>query len=223
MPPVVGGNGYEGPYMELEWPFFTVQNPIYYTPLQVVAHEMGHVWGLHHEQQNPAYWASKYSGGTATIWDGKVFGDNNWDCKALSDFAQTYAQASADTASTGLPTDPMVFCYDIRWAKHYRFSGQNYLPEWQDITGDKLSEASIPESEVDYDSIMMYSSTASGKRVYWKPDGSDIPIISKTAGPSPRDVIALKTLYGNSYPAIGPPLLNKPSSPSNAQFKKLTC
>ncbi|TLS28584.1 hypothetical protein PpBr36_00268, partial [Pyricularia pennisetigena] len=56
----------KGPEMYINWDLREVEGGTGF--LSTVAHEMGHVWGLYHEHQNPLFWQMPYSSS-----DGKFY------------------------------------------------------------------------------------------------------------------------------------------------------
>ncbi|KAG7286883.1 hypothetical protein NEMBOFW57_009201 [Staphylotrichum longicolle] len=157
------------------------------------AHEMGHVWGLHHEHQNPKWWTTPFSD---TERDKIYFSEANFHCENLADFADHMVGYS--------PTGPEAWrytnernslCRKHAYAERSKFAGGiNYLPMDSEgmIDGDK--------SEPDWDSIMLYPSNAGGRtvggvkqNVITKPNGD---LIQPNSKPSQQDVKGLKKMYG---------------------------
>ncbi|KAM5444296.1 hypothetical protein MferCBS31731_000813 [Microsporum ferrugineum] len=156
------------------------------------AHEMGHVWGLYHEHQNQAYWGSPYSAS-----GGSVFGMNNFHCENLNDYEATVARVTNAYPAWQVGNIVRDFCRFRANAEDVRFSASDYLP-W--VNTQVLADSN---TNVDWDSIMIYPSGAGGKgsaspgndqrmAVLTKPNGDLIPINLK---PSARDIAALKKLY----------------------------
>jgi hypothetical protein len=203
-PPVNLMRGFTGPTMDID-----IKNlPNGWSPGAVVAHEIGHAWGLHHEHQNPRFWAKKYNANGA--YDGRTFGDANFACKQLPD----YAEKSLDARMDG--EDPELLCTSYAIAQKYEFSANNFLPL---VSGYVLPDAD-DDRDIDWRSIMMYTTYQTGARVLSKPDGSDImpPMF-----PTTRDVSGLVALYGGKGKKPDTNLLVSPSNPNQASFLKIAC
>jgi hypothetical protein len=189
-----------------------------------IAHELGHVWGLIHEHQNPRYW--RISGAdNAKGWsisrtneDQPKFQTSDFDCEALSDFADisraldekiVAANQAGDTRLEGdLQFDRDRLCISQSVAGKYGFSAFEWIP-YQDLI------KKISDDVFDPNSIMMYPSRAGGKGgtgdgravVLKYDDGSLIP---NRLAPSPMDIDRLITLYGK-------PSLSVPGEPHNSR------
>ncbi|KAM5467393.1 hypothetical protein MauCBS54593_005361 [Microsporum audouinii] len=161
------------------------------------AHEIGHVWGLHHEHQNQAYWESKYSPS-----GGSIFGMNNFHCENLKDYDDVAFRVSNGVEEWEAKKRLENICTMRSFARYWRSSASDYLP----LTDIQVLADST--TNVDWESIMIYPSGAGGKgsaspgndermAVLTKPDGSLIPINLK---PSARDIAALKKLYSYKSP-----------------------
>lgn len=168
-----------------------------------VVHELGHAWGLFHEQQNPNFWPESY-GGTG----GTTFSLINWVCENLMDYEDALAkiQKTIDEDPSGLGDvvyggDKKKICTNRDVARRWGFSAVEYLPLLK--TTEDFTPGTTDDDDVDWDSIMLYPSGAGGKAdgsgkrkpVLKKPNGDDIDINTE---PSQRDVKALITLYGAS-------------------------
>ncbi|KAL5888471.1 hypothetical protein ACKVWC_003735 [Pyricularia oryzae] len=156
-----------------------------------VAHELGHVWGLYHEHQNPLFWELPYSSS-----DGKVFG-KNWFCQKVRGY-----QRSVDLIKSKFPNDAAEVQHQTenmcRWAsfaKDYKFPGADYLPEQS--TAGKFYPADIPRrgatnEHVDWASVMIYD----GEDFLLKNDGSEV---YENNRPSQADVLGIRRIYEDSF------------------------
>lgn len=123
-------------YMRLK-SYATLQTYASQNPVQIVAHEIGHAWGLFHEHQRKNLWAEDH-GGTAPS---NYF---TWNCQNLADYS--YLLGRLDPAKMG------ILCRKQSEAALYQFSASNFLPD----------KASIYGGDFDSASIMMYASDAGG-------------------------------------------------------------
>lgn len=172
------------------------------------AHEMGHVWGLLHEHQNPAFWEYPFS------TQGMV-NEFQFDCRNLKDYAEVAARLS--------PTDMEDACKYRSNAAEAKFSAAEFLP----ILGGGRSEG--PGLSPDLMSIMLYPSGAGATGtaspgndgradVLLNKDGSKI---LPNVRPTLRDVEGIKKLYNTDWGTTNPVLLNKPANPKSNKFKDL--
>ncbi|KAF7672441.1 hypothetical protein GT037_009472 [Alternaria burnsii] len=188
-----------------------------------IAHELGHVWGLIHEHQNPRYWritSGDYNNGWS-LWSGKSsqpkFKPSDFDCEALSDFAAISKTlntlvAEAREANDHNLMDKLQFdldhiCVSMKVAGKWGFSAAEWLPY-------PSLDKKVSDDNFDPNSIMMYPSRAGGiglgddREVVLKyDDGSLIP---NRLAPSPMDINRLITLYGK-------PALSVPGEPHNSR------
>jgi len=208
---------YEGPTLELDQGM-TVAG---LQPESIFAHEIGHVWGLFHEHQNPAFWPKRYQ--QQYQFDGKVFGEElgSFNCKAINGYAdaEARARAAANPAKGSADAEAASICVEFWQAVEYKFAGYDFLPRPGVVAEDMTSMAQTVDN-VDWESIMLYSSLHGGDLVLTKPDGDLIIPYSK---PSELDVQGIQKLYGGTYALGSLRLLNQPSNTQNAAFKKIAC
>ncbi|KAJ4346328.1 uncharacterized protein N0V89_010257 [Didymosphaeria variabile] len=185
-----------------------------------VAHELGHVWGLYHEHQNPHYW--KVTSGDVgwsfpTKTDADVrFQTNKFNCQNLKDYdvARARVQEKIDkmveeiaklqdqekikqkTKEKGdLETELSRLCVSQVVAAKHRFSAAEWIPLANTVNVEM-------DDQFDPDSLMMYPSGAGGKGlsddrlvVMSYQDGSPIP---NRLAPSAMDYSRLIALYGTT-------------------------
>lgn len=168
------------------------------------AHEIGHVLGLYHEQQNPRWWRmDPYKGEIAD--DKPGFGEHTFTCTDLHDYDDVFEKITAEMkARPGqlyleVERNRMVkeACRDIVIARRYSFSAASFLPEFQKALWHPR------RTEPDYNSIMIYPSRMNGRKieegqrqrqiVFRKWDGKEIAF---NLSPSEDDIRALNLLYG---------------------------
>lgn len=180
-------------------------------PGTVMAHEMGHVWGLHHEHQNPIFWAKAFN--PNGNYDGSIFTAANFHCTDIPDYSSAMQDALLDGATAQQRAE---LCTDIRMAEKYQFSAAQWLP----LVNGYVLPGDGEDRSIDWESIMLYSSHLQGVAVLTKPDGT---AITAPEAPSPRDVQGLVSLYGGSQNTVSTNLLNEPSNPQQAAFLRLAC
>lgn len=168
-----------------------------------IAHEIGHAWGLHHEHQNPHFWARSLGGKDG----GNLFTPDNWHCERLADYQDTIDKINGKIAQMNPDYMPELtygpqreqICTSYGMAKAWGFSASMYLPfpPMEDVLYGATSPA-----DIDWDSIMLYPSGAGGAldgngnrlQALTKPNGDPIPV---NTVPSHRDVKALMDLYSS--------------------------
>lgn len=146
-----------------------------------IAHELGHAWGLLHEQQRTGLWTKEYGGNAAT----NMF---DFTCENLAD----YEKVEAKLKEKG--EDMTTSCHYMTVAKNNGFSAFNFLP---DVSGIDRG----PAGQVDWDSIMIYASvagakTVNGQRTNTYVKASDGSTFGYNKYPSQGDIDALNFLYG---------------------------
>lgn len=114
------------------------------------AHEIGHAWGLFHEQQNPNFW--RIEDGFVDANFGTVFGNDNFHCQNLIGYDAALAAAQADNARY----DGQEICKDILTAKKYNFAASSFLP-WSVST--TFAPVGHNFNDVDWNSIMVRTDT----------------------------------------------------------------
>lgn len=173
------------------------------------AHELGHVWGLLHEHQNPAWWGSLYNyGGYKQLF--------TFNCQNLKDYAEVAARLS--------PEEMEEACRSRNKAEDAKFSAVEYLPQLTGGWGEG------PLAKLDKESIMLYPSGA-GATGEASPgndqrtailldarDGTRLPINTK---PSKRDIDGILKLYNTKWGTTNPTLLNQPSNSKSSRFRNL--
>ena len=198
-----------------------------------VAHELGHVWGLLHEHQNPYYWrvstADMSNGWNFPMVSGRPikFQTSGFNCRNLKDYDTAHArvQAKLDAAIAAddrklrvqLETDLSRLCISPLAAAKHSFSAGEWLPLPNTIN-------LFMDDDFDPFSLMMYPSGAGGTGlsdnravVMVYENGDRIP---NRSAPSPMDVDRLITLYGSpASSATGEPH-NSKSSKLRSGFKK---
>lgn len=213
--PANSKKGVDGPFMNLD----STTNNNRAVELSY-AHEIGHVWGLAHEHQNPAFWSYKYVGG----YDGTAFSEKNFACEKLADYQEKLALARDTTRPTYVEGQDRRMCYSWLVANVLGFSAVQFLPFDQGGFYSEKGETSQGPDDVDWASIMIYPTNIISTPILTKPDGSEIPFPSR---PSAKDVLGIQHLYsGSGRPATvdnSPPLLNLPSNGKQSLFKQLFC
>ncbi|KAI4911220.1 hypothetical protein J4E85_011358 [Alternaria conjuncta] len=196
-----------------------------------MAHEIGHIWGLHHEHQIPYYWEKSLEH-TFDQWNfpeenpGRVkrFQTNGFICSNLKDYDDIYGGLEAKVnAATGnvkkdLQADLDRLCKSRVVASTYKFSAVEWLPL-------EHTANLVIDSDFDPKSIMLYPSNAGGKGGFGDDREdvmkySDDTVIPPRWWPSPMDYERLIKLYGSpALSTLEVPHTSK-SSPNFNLFKK---
>ncbi|TLD22916.1 hypothetical protein PspLS_07508 [Pyricularia sp. CBS 133598] len=209
--PLNADSSYKGPEMYINTDLRATEGKTRF--IGTVAHELGHVWGLYHEHQNPKFWELPFSAS-----GGQVFG-KNWFCDKVRGY-----QASVDLIRSKFPNDPEKvkhqrdnMCKWAAFARDYDFPGADYLPE---SMGGKKAPREIPQrgatnEHVDWDSIMIYK----GEDFLLKNDGTPVHENNK---PSQADVVGIRTIYEDSFAPHGfPTLANSKKSKWYTKWKEM--
>ncbi|GKT65309.1 hypothetical protein ColTof3_12648 [Colletotrichum tofieldiae] len=217
---------FEGPIMKLVLPEATdedEENPPAKPPAEqtwefpeVIAHELGHAWGLMHEHQMPAYWSKEFN--PDMDYDGTAFTSSNFACETLEGYAE--AREKALRAFNGDTERANIICHDVREARNFGFAADMYLPDQDNIVGNKLALGGLGTDSVDWDSIMIYNTYLLGEKFLTKPNGEDI-VVNKA--PSQLDVQAIQELYSGTYSRPTVTLLNEASNAQQANFLRIAC
>ncbi|KZL82396.1 hypothetical protein CI238_10716 [Colletotrichum incanum] len=213
---------FEGPYMKLVLPEpleeGETEPPADQTwefP-EAIAHELGHSWGLLHEHQMPAYWSKEFN--PDMDYDGTAFTSSNFACETLEGYEDALFQAQR--AFGGDTERAKIICHDVREARNFGFAADMYLPDQDNIVGNKLALGSLGADDVDWDSIMIYNTYLLGTKLLTKPNGEDI-VVNKA--PSQLDVQAIQALYSGTYSRPTVTLLNEARNAQQASFLKIAC
>lgn len=118
----------------------------YDTKVGTFAHEIGHVWGLDHEHQNPNYW--RQEDGFAYANKGEVFGKDNFFCQNIIGYSDALESAQKDRG----PQGAKEICTNIAIAILYDFSAKLFLPWASTIVS---SHGGHKIFNVDWGSIMV--------------------------------------------------------------------
>ncbi|KAK2032538.1 hypothetical protein LX32DRAFT_636256 [Colletotrichum zoysiae] len=200
--------GYEGPTMYINSELRAVEGKTRF--VATIAHELGHVWGLYHEHQNPSFWEYPYSSRR-----GNVFG-SNFHCARFKDYT-----AARDRIREKYPNNPALLeekttlmCRYQAFAQEYHFSGADYLAE--SISASMQWSSDIPRTgatndHVDWESIMIYA----GYDLLLKNDGSSFGENDK---PSAKDIVGIKKMYDGPFASHDFPTL--PSSTKSPFYTK---
>ncbi|DAA74180.1 TPA_exp: Uncharacterized protein A8136_3678 [Trichophyton benhamiae CBS 112371] len=208
IPPKDEKNGIKGPTMLLN-----IRNDVGMLDIGAnIAHEIGHVFGLLHEHQIPAFWGTP--GHSESLF--------KFNCENLQDYQKVTKGLSASEIEKA--------CTDRATAIKLRFSASEYLPIRSTIMRTPRVPAVPTADDVDWDSIMIYPSGSGAaspdgtgpendlrKSVLLKANGDKI---KPNLAPSDQDVNALITLYDVKFNTPQPKLLNDPSHPDYSKFKE---
>lgn len=113
----------------------------------------------------------------------------------------------------------LELCTDYVIAHKYAsagYAGDQYLP----LPNKYTLPSDQDGTDIDYDSIMIYTTHQTGAAILKKEGGGDI--LPKNV-PSTRDCDGLKTLYGGDRQGDDANLLNEPNNAKNAEFMKIAC
>ena len=208
-----------------------------------IAHELGHAWGLGHEHQNPAFWKYEVSegvpNGAQNQGSGWTWSSAQFDCKALSDYERISAQVRELQ-----PKDLDTICVVRRVARRYGFSAMEWLPDTSSNLKREVSNIYAEESDVDWQSIMLYPSRSGGKgpaapanegeemdandgrsSVLKRRDGSNW---NGNYHPSERDIRGIREIYEDDMFPGGEPILpvdeeHKHGGKFRAMARKIKC
>ncbi|RAH65920.1 uncharacterized protein BO66DRAFT_332797 [Aspergillus aculeatinus CBS 121060] len=169
-----------------------------------IAHELGHAFGLIHEHQDPALWRVTDQG----PW---IF---EFHCRNLADFEEkTKGKTEAEIWG------PEGLCVNSKTAARAGFSALNFLPYPRDIIGPRELWPHI--DDVDWDSIMLYSSTTGGTLnkgpVLTTYDGK---VWKANTVPSAGDVAGLVEMYNSPFANNWEPFWLDPRSPHFELFQQ---
>ncbi|KAM7185748.1 hypothetical protein V8F20_011685 [Naviculisporaceae sp. PSN 640] len=161
----------------------------------LIAHEVGHVWGLDHEMTHPGYWSEPYN----EDFPGTVFGDNFF-CENIIGYEKAVARAEAnDETAERLCRYPEV-------ASFYDFDASEYLPFTVGYVSSHPVGVGLGYTDVDWHSVMMYGTYVSSKSMPLK----TLPVLKRTDGqeifdyyrPSPGDVHGVRHIYDEPHDEI---------------------
>ncbi|EQB55036.1 hypothetical protein CGLO_05067 [Colletotrichum gloeosporioides Cg-14] len=185
------------------------------------AHELGHAWGLHHEHQNPQFWAIPH---TETKGDRVQFGPGygEFRCESLSDYQATKTKLVERYGEGEGNARLRQSCLKRKDAIRDEFRG---AIEWLPLDPSEDFVGSV--KEFDERSIMLYPSRAGGSGtangqgaddgravVLTRADGKELDY---NTAPSEQDVQGIRKLYGvprKTYKS----LLSELKDPSNSRF-----
>ncbi|KAH7010781.1 uncharacterized protein B0I36DRAFT_436831 [Microdochium trichocladiopsis] len=186
----------------------------------VIAYELGYAWGLIHEHVSPVYWPKSYYG--SSEWNSFAFSSRNFKCDQIPGYNAVIATARTLIAtktefSKFVPED---VCKNWALAIAAKFGASDFLPGRKAIWSDRLDKDEAGKDDVDWDSIMMYSTNYLGPGVLYD---TDLGIILERTKPSQRDIAGLRALYEAGYKREYAALHNEQTSPQLEEFRKLTC
>ncbi|RDW86122.1 uncharacterized protein DSM5745_02764 [Aspergillus mulundensis] len=170
-------------------------------PAANIAHELGHAWGLLHENHNPVFWAPNN-------FD-KVF---KFRCDHLADF---------DDKIMGLQQWEIWghdgICRSSEAAMKAQFSAYQYLP-----IHDAVSKHGwyVTEDDVDWNSIMMLPSWVGGNHRGSPLFHLDGGLIGANLVPSAQDVEGIRHLYEYRLSYEAELLLNDPRAFEYSLFRQ---
>lgn len=196
-----------------------------------VAHELGHVWGLYHEHQNPKFWYTSVTDqlpddNTQPLWNSYtgngLFKPAQFNCKAISDYEDALDRARKLAAEDADYKDiERTFCSNFGSATKIRFSAANWLP--MSAGTPVLSDDNV----YDPTSLMLYPSGAGGKRPGDTPDGrQDVLTLAESVRmmpnvvPSGKDIERLRLLYSSDIAQIPDLHLRGPKKSRLDKIKK---
>lgn len=96
------------------------------------------------------------------------------------------------------------------------FMGNQFLP----LPNKYTLPSDQDGTDIDWDSIMLYTTDQNPPGVFKKPDGGKI--VAKNV-PSSRDCDGLKVLYGGGRQGTDTNFLSEPNNARNADFLKIAC
>lgn len=97
-----------------------------------------------------------------------------------------------------------------------KFLGNQFLP----LSNGYTLPSDKDGTDIDWDSIMIYTTDQTSPGVLRKPGGDKI--VPKNV-PSDRDCAGLKTLYGGGRQGTDTNFLSEPNNAKNADFLKIAC